>query len=164
MEYPQARTESPSFQVGRNICATKKPEQPQRTWWPTGKLPWIWWGTASSQAGSTGLSMGYCSGFAYFLSRCHPLCSVLCYVSLPAGLKVNPALVPTCHWHSVRYMSCIYLDCACLERGFLKLIQVGSVAPTKHLTCCTLFQVKFQAVLSFSKTMNSLWQQKLGCF
>lgn len=161
MEYPQARTESPSFQVGRNVCATKKPEQPQRTWWPTCNLPWIQWRTTSSPAGSTGLSMEYCSGFACFLSRLHPLGSVLCYDSLPAGLKANPALVPSCHWYSVRYVSCIYLDCACLKRGFLN---IGSVAPIKYLTCCTPFQVKFQAVLSFSKMMNSLWQQKLGCF
>lgn len=44
MEHPQARTESPLFQVGRNICAIKKQVQPQRTWWPASMLTLTWAG------------------------------------------------------------------------------------------------------------------------
>lgn len=121
MEYPQARTEYPLFQVGRNVYAIKKQEQPQRLRWPTGMLTLICTGTTSSQAGSTALRMGYCSRFAHFFSRFHPLCLTLLWF-FACRSKSWLRSVPRCHWHSIRYMSYIYLDCVYVERGFLKVL------------------------------------------
>lgn len=158
MEYPQARTESPLFQVGRNVCLLKKQEQPQRIWWPAGMLTLIWSGTTSSQAGSTGLRMGYCSGI---LSRFHSLCSTLCYGSLLAGLKANSGLSSSATG-TVSDMCLVFVWIVFVwEEDFSRYWFTGS---NQTFELLYPFQVKYQAVLPFSKMMNSLWQHKVGYF
>jgi len=161
MEYPQTRTESTLFQVGRNICAEKKARATSEDMvtYRHANINLVRY--TSSQAGSTGLRMENHSGFAHFLSRFHPLRSTLCYSSLLAGLKANSGLSP--HATSTVSDTCLVFIWIVFvwKEDFSSYWFSGS---NQTFELLYLFQVKFQSALLFSKMMNSLWQRKRGYF